>query len=181
MEVGTDQEFNYFLGNLIRRAAGAVGKAVRSPLGQALGGVLKNAAKNAAGQAIPIIGDAIGSKIGGRFGPAVGNAFSSFASTALGLEAEMLNEEDLEFEGAKQFVRLAGNAVSQAVNASPAANPRAVAQAAVTNAARALAPGLLRSGTTAAAAPVALPAGVVIRGRSGRWVRRGSKIVLLGV
>ena len=65
LEVRNEQELNHFLGNLIRKAAGLLGKAVNSPLGQSLGGILKSSAKNAALQAVPVISDAIGSRIGG--------------------------------------------------------------------------------------------------------------------
>ena len=60
LEVSNEQELNHFLGNLIRKAAGAIGSAVNSPLGQQLGGILKSSARNAALQAVPVISDASG-------------------------------------------------------------------------------------------------------------------------
>src|SRR5258705_537753 len=80
-------------------------------------------------------------------------------------------------EGGKQFVRLAANTVQKATAAAPSADPRAVAQSAVTQAVQALAPGLLQS----AAGGLAAAAGNGGGGRSGRWLRRGNRIVLLGV
>src|SRR5262245_3766691 len=47
LEVSDEAELDQFLGNLIKRAGGAVGKFVSSPVGQAIGGVLKAAAKKA--------------------------------------------------------------------------------------------------------------------------------------
>jgi hypothetical protein len=88
----------------------------------------------------------------------------------------MLSQEEVDLEGAKQFVRLAANTVQRATAAAPSADPRAVAQRAVTQAARVLAPGLLRATAGPAAAP-----GYGANGRSGRWMRRGNRIVLFGV
>lgn len=174
LEIGNEQELDQFLGRLIKRAGGAVRRAISSPLGQQLFGILKDNAKNAARQALPLIGGTIGTRIGGRVGPAIGNAFSSVAGAALGLEGETLSQEDREFEGAKQFVRMAGRAVANATAASPVADPRSVARNAVAAAAQILAPGLVRAGVPATSAAIG-------GGRSGRWIRRGSKIVLLGV
>jgi hypothetical protein len=84
-----------------------------------------------------------------------------------------------EFEAAQTFVRLAGDAVKNATSAPPGANPNAVAQAAVTQAAQVHAPGLL--GPEPAPGPGGMiPGGPVGRGRSGQWVRRGHKIILFG-
>ena len=54
-----------------------------------------------------------------------------------------MEQEELEFEGAKQFVRLAAETVKKAASAPPNADPRVVAQNAAVAAARKLAPGLL--------------------------------------
>lgn len=178
LEVRDEQELDRFLGSLIRRAGSAIGRAIQSPTGQAIGGVLKNAAKDAARQIIPIGSQALGSAIGGRLGPIIGNGVASMATTALGLEAETMNQEDREFEGARQFVRLAGNVVKR--TASSRGDPRAAARAAIGAAAQALAPGLSPSGGGGMgyATGGASTAQSGARGQSGRWVRRGSKIVL---
>lgn len=174
LEVRDEQELNHFLGDLIRKAGGAVGSAIRSPLGQQLGGILKSAARNAALQAVPVISDAIGSRIGGRLGPAVAKGLTAFGTTAIGEEYEGFNQEDREFEGAKQFVQLAANTVKNAVTAPPG-DPRLVARSALVDAARMIAPGLLQAGAAASAAPRAG------RGsQSGVWYRRGNKIILQG-
>jgi hypothetical protein len=172
LEITDEQELDQFLGDLIRRAGSAIGKVVRSPIGQAVGGVLKGVAK----RALPVAGGALGGWVGGPLGARIGSSLASAAGSALGLEAEMLSQEELELEGAKQFVRLAANTVQKATAAAPSADPRAVAQRAVTQAARALAPGLLR-----ATAGPAVAAGYGANGRSGRWMRRGNRIVLFGV
>jgi hypothetical protein len=175
LEVGDEQELNHFLGNLIRKASGLLGKAANSPLGQSLGGILKSAAKNAALQAVPVISDAIGSRVGGRLGPSIASGLTAFGTSALNQEYEALNQEDREFEGAKQFVRLAADTVKNATAAPPGVDPRAAARSAIIRAARTVAPGLLQAAGAVSRAPQA--GGY---GQSGVWIRRGNKIVLQG-
>jgi hypothetical protein len=180
LEVRDEQELNHFLGDLIRKASGVLGKVVNSPLGQQLGGILKSSAKNAALQAVPVISGAIGRRIGGRLGPSIASGLTAFGTSALNQEYEALNQEDREFEGAKQFVQLAANTVKHAVAAPQGANPRAVARAALVKAARSVAPGLLQTAGAGNGMPQALPyAGG--SGRSGVWYRRGDVLVLKNV
>jgi hypothetical protein len=176
LEVRDEQELNHFLGNLIKRASGLLGRGMSSPLGQSLGGILKGAAKDAARQAVPVVSDAVGSRIGGRLGSSVAKGLTAFGTSALNLEYEALSHEDREFEGAQQFVRLASETVRNAVAAAPGADPRAVAQSALARAAQAVVPGMLPAAGGAGAAQAA-----GLRGQSGRWLRRGSKIVLFNV
>jgi hypothetical protein len=176
LEVTNEEELNHFLGSLMKRAAGAVGSALKSPVGQALGGVLKGAAK----KALPMVGSAVGGYFGGAAGAKLGGKLASSAGQMFGLETEGLSHEDEAFEVAKQYVRFAGDAVKNAA-AAPAGDPRSVAQAAAAQAAQRLAPGLLpgAGGQARPGAPAAL-AGAA-GGRSGRWVRRGNRIILYGV
>ena len=175
LEIRDEQELNHFIGDLIRKAGGALGSAIRSPLGQQLGGILKSSARNAALQAVPVISDAIGSRIGGRLGPSIAKGLTAFGTSALGQEYEAVNQEDSEFEGARQFVRLAADTVKNAVSAPTGADPRAVARSAFVKAARTAAPGLLQAGGISN--PVARSGAP---GQSGVWYRRGNKIVLQG-
>jgi hypothetical protein len=174
LEVRDEAELDRFLGSLIKKAGSAIGKVVKSPVGQAIGGILKGAAK----KALPIAGAALGGWVGGPLGAKVGSGLASMAGKALGLELEALSAEDREFEGAKQFVRFAGEAVKNAATAPPTANLQTVANAAAAAAARKFAPGLLTSGGGAA---LSSSAGSLGRGGSGRWVRRGNRIILFGV
>jgi uncharacterized protein (DUF697 family) len=171
LAVTNEAELDQFLGNFIRKVGSVAGKVIRSPIGQAVGGVLKGVAK----KALPLAGGAIGGYFGGPLGAKIGSGLASAAGSALGLEAEALEQEDREFEGAKQFVRVAADTVRKAAAASPNADPRAVAQAAAIAAAKRFAPGLVG----AAAGPIA--GAVIGRGQTGRWLRRGTKIVLFGV
>jgi hypothetical protein len=164
LEIHSEAELDQFLGNLIKRATKAVGAFARSPIGQALGGALKRVAKTA----LPIAGRALGTMVGGPLGGMVGGKLGNFASGLFETELEGLSQEDREFEVAKRFVRLAGSAAQAAARSPFNGDPRAIAQRALTLAARTYAPGLAQ--------------GIVGRGQhSGRWVRRGRTIVLFGV
>ncbi|QEY18607.1 hypothetical protein D0C16_23035 [Cellvibrio sp. KY-GH-1] len=167
LEINNEEELNYFLGKLVKRAAGAIGKVARSPIGQALGGVLKTVAK----KALPIAGGALGGFVGGPLGAKIGSSLAGYAGSALGLEAEFLNQEDREFEGAKQFVRIAGDTVKNALAAPGNTSPQIAAQNAVMQSTRVFAPGLLSGASPRRSS----------NSTSGRWVRRGRNIVLLNV
>jgi hypothetical protein len=164
--VASEEELDQFLGKLIKKVAQGAGKALRSPLGQAVGGVLKGVAK----KALPLAGGALGTFVGGPLGAKIGSGVAAAAGDALGLEGETLGEGEEEFEGAKQFVRVAADTINKAVTAPPSAEPRAVAQSAAVSAAGQLAPGLVSPGAS----------GRPGRRQSGRWMRRGHTIVILG-
>jgi len=170
MEVSSEQELEQFLGDLIKSAGSAIGSFVKSPVGQALGGALKNVAK----QALPIAGQALGGYIGGPAGAQIGGQLGSAAGGLFELEGEN------EFEAAQTFVRIAGDAVKNAAAAPPGANPQAVAQNAVAQAVQAHAPGLQPEPPHPAGGFGGYEHGSFARGRSGRWIRRGAKIILFG-
>jgi uncharacterized protein (DUF697 family) len=173
----TDEaELEQFLGKLfrgawrgIRKVGSAVGRIARP-----LGGILKGIAK----KALPFVGGALGSFIPiPGVGTAVGTALGSAVSKALEMELEGLSPEDREFEMARRFVRLAGTAAQQAAQAQPNADPVAAARAAVMAAAQG--PGMLQGAASPAPRATATRAGRP--GSSGRWIRRGRSIILLGV
>lgn len=166
LSVSNEQELNHFLGDLIKKAGSAVGKFVKSPIGQQLGGMLKGVAK----QALPMAGAALGNLVLPGVGGAIGGKLASAAGSMFGLELEGLSQEDREFEAAKQFVRLAADATKTAVTAPSAANAAAVARDAVTQAAQKFAPGLVTGSNGRSGG-----------GLTGRWVRRGRRIVIYGV
>jgi hypothetical protein len=163
--VTNEAELDRFLGDLISKAGNAIGQVVRSPIGQAVGGLLKGAAK----KALPLAGAALGGYVGGPLGAQIGSGLATAAGSALGLEAEFMNAEDREFEGAKKFVEMAGQAVKSAVTAPPTGNPMAAAQSAVVAAAKKIVPGLLKEG-------IAMPGQ---QARTGRWVRHGRNIIIV--
>jgi hypothetical protein len=155
LEVSNEQELDHFLGNLFNKIAGTIGRVIKSPVGQALGGVLKQVAK----KALPIAGGALGTFVGGPMGGMVGSKLASMAGDAFGLEYEGLSPEDRDFERAKRYVRFAGHAAKKAALAPPQVHPDTVAKAAVEDAAKKFAPGLLApvAGVAAAAATPTVP------------------------
>ena len=170
LNVTDDEELEYFLGSLIKKATRRARKFIKSKARRHLGGLLRRVAR----KALPIAGGAIGGFFGGPAGSALGSRFASFAGKRFGLELEGLSPEDQEFEVARSFVRFAGAAAQKAAAAPESVPAVKAANAAVADAARKHAPGLIRGGMSSALTP---PSG----GRSGRWVRRGRRIVLLGV
>lgn len=193
LSIGSEAELDHFLGGLIRKAGGAIGRFVKSPVGQSLGGILKGAAK----QALPMLGAAAGNLLLPGVGGMIGGKLASSAGNLLGLELEGLSQEDQEFEAARQVVRFAGAAASQAAQAAPNAPPQQAAQSAAAAAAQQYAPGLLRppvgagggfgTGAGIGKLPGAATNGHAHAGRhcahpkSGRWIRKGKTIILLGV
>jgi hypothetical protein len=160
LTLSSEEELDQFLGKLFKK----VGKGLK-PLGK----ILKPLAKTL----LPIAGKAAGTFFGGPVGGALGGKLGSLASNLFEVDLESLSPEDQEVEVAKRFVRLASAAAQQAAEAPPSANPMAAARAAVATAARTHAPGLLRqrAGQGSAASPLA---------RTGRWIRHGRKIIVLG-
>jgi hypothetical protein len=171
--VASEEELDHFLGGLIKKLAkGAAGKLLRSPTGQAVGGVLKGVAR----KALPLAGGGLDSL--GSLGAKISSGVASASGDAPDGEGELLSQEDQQFEGAKQFVRLAADTVKKAAAAPTAADPRTVAKSAAISAARQLAPGLLKAGASHQPAGGGGQGG---HGQSGRWARRGNTIVLYGV
>jgi uncharacterized protein (DUF697 family) len=168
LSVTNEAELDQFLGGLIKRVGRGVGKFVRGPVGRALGGALKRVGK----VALPIAGKAVGGFFGGPAGAAIGGKLGSLATRLFEVDLEGMNYEDQEFEVARRFVRLAGAAAQNAASAPPTQNPQAAARNAVAAAARRHAPGMFRRGSAV------FPAG---GRRTGRWMRRGRKIILMDV
>jgi hypothetical protein len=86
---------------------------------------------------------------------------------------------DREFEAAKTFVQVAGKAAQTAANASPSAPPVAVAKNAVINASRNHIKRRRhrRQGASNYGGYSSNGGG---NRRTGRWVRRGNKIIIFG-
>lgn len=174
LEVTSEAELDRFLGDLIGRAGQAIGKFVRSPEGRAIGGILKGAAK----QVLPGIGSAIGGYFGGANGAKLGQDVASAAGRAFGLELEGLSGEDRDFEVAQRYVNFAAEAVKNLAVGPSGLDPRAAANAAVVAAAKTHAPGLLSPRQAGMEPPASSP---FPTGHSGRWIRRGNKIILHGI
>ena len=187
LSVTNEQELEQFLGDFLSKAVSTVSNIARSPIGQAIGGVLKGVAS----KALPMAGTALGGFIGGPLGAKIGGGIANAATQALGLEyGEMQESGEREFDGARQFVRLAADTARNAVAAAQSGvDPRKAAQSAAVAAASQIAPALLSgaagAGSTALTAAGRNGGGLLAAagapGHSGRWVRRGQHIVLFGV
>ncbi len=130
------------------------GRAVGSFVRSPVGQALGGALKSAVKQGLPTVGSALGGMIGGAQGAKIGGQLGSFASGQI---------NEMEMETAKDIVRMAGNAVKTAAAAPAGSNPVAIAKAAVAQAVK------------------SLPAATARGAAQGRWIRRGNRIVLLGV
>ncbi|HAV43251.1 TPA: hypothetical protein DCX15_04475 [bacterium] len=166
LEITDEAELDQFLGRLIRRVGRGIGKIIRSPVGRILGRVLKGVAR----RALPVLGGAVGGYFGGPMGAAVGSRLATGAGRLFGLELEGLSLEDQEFEVARRFVRFAGTAARNVAVAPPNIDPQTTVRRAALDAAKRHVPGLITALSPLAAG-----------GRSGKWIRRGRRIILLGV
>lgn len=177
LTLSSEEELDYFLGKVFKKAWRGIKKIGRKVV-RPLGGVLKSVAK----KALPFVGGALGSFIPiPGVGTAVGTALGSAVGKALEMELEGLSDEDREFELSKRFVRLAGIAARKAAQAPQNVHPLAAVRSALTTAAQQVQQeagwgrGASYSGSRF---PGSRYGG---SRRSGRWVRRGSTIVLHGV
>jgi hypothetical protein len=180
LEVSDEEELEQFLGKLIRKASravrGAAEKLLHSRAGRALRGLLKNTAR----KALPIVGRAVGTYFGGPSGAAAGGKLASTAGRLFGLELEGMSGEDQEFEVARRFVRLGASAAQKVARAGSSASPNVV-RGALAAAARTHAPGLLAPDSAGAhAGGMQHSRGGSHASSSGRWVRRGRRIVVFG-
>src|SRR5262249_50343082 len=185
LEITNEAELEEFLGGLVK----AAGSFIKSPVGQALGGVLKDVAKTA----LPVVGGALGSMVAPGVGTAIGSKLGSMAGNlvAMGYGTERQQEQ---FEVARKVIQLTTNAAQAAQAAPPHLPPQVVAQQAVSQAAHEL--GI--SGETQemqgeygyrSRYPRRYGRGYGSsysdydngRAMSGRWIRRGRRIIVLGV
>lgn len=172
LSVSSEEELDQFLGKLFRgvwRGIKKVGRFV-GKIAKPLGRVLKAVAK----KALPFVGGALGSFIPiPGVGTAIGSAVGGALSKALETEFGELSQEEREFEMARRFVRLAGTAARQVALASPDGDAQALAEAALVAAARRHFPNLpIMAGNSHGRPGSRL---------TGRWMRRGQSIVLLGL
>jgi hypothetical protein len=181
LEIGSEQELDHFLGDLVKKAASFAGKALNLPTGSSLTSILKSLGK----KVLPMAGGALGTMFGGPVGTALGSKIGSFASGMLGSEYGEMSAEDRDFDAARRFVRLSAEAAQQAASAPPQVAPAAAAQAAVLDAAKKYAPALLSATPTLPGmgpqAPQHQCACGAHRKQRGAWFRRGHHIVLVGV
>ncbi len=172
LSVSNEDELDQFIGKLLKKAGRAAGKFIRSPIGKHIGGIIKGAAKSA----LPMVGSALGNVFLPGVGGALGGKLASSAGSLLGLELEGLSQEDQEFEIARQIVRFGGAAANNAAEIAPTTPPQQAAQTAAVSAAQQYAPGLLKPNANAKGQCGCHKR----RSNSGRWVRNGKNIIIIG-
>jgi hypothetical protein len=173
MAVSSEAEMDQFLGKMFSGAGKGIKKvgSVVGKIAKPLGGVLKAIAK----KALPFVGGALGSFIPiPGVGTAIGSALGSALSKALELEYGELEQEEAELEMARRFVRIAATAAQQAVSAPPAADAMTAVNQALVFAARRHLP------STDLSAVDRIAPGVGGARHSGRWIRQGGNIVVVG-
>jgi hypothetical protein len=126
LEAASGPELDAVLRDLIGRAGQAAGKVISPAEGNAIGGVLKGAAQ--------------------RVLSGIGTDMPHGAGRAFGLELEGLSNEDREFEIGRSYVDFAGEAIRNLTSQPRFLHPEEAADAAVVEAARTHAPGLLSRG-----------------------------------
>lgn len=193
LTVSSDRELDRFLAGLVGRGVQAVGRALSGPVGQAV----VTAARPLVEAALPALSGAAGQGWGG---PPPGASIDPAAARELGLELEGMSYEDRELEVAKQVVRLASTAGAMASTAPANAPPEMVANEAVAAAQAQVAPGAAGAGAGVDGPPPGGGAGMpepppmnggawgagpgpaagLAGATSGRWFRRGNRIVILG-
>jgi hypothetical protein len=137
--IQSEEELEEFLGKLIKKAGGAIKSFANSSAGKALGGVLKTVAS----KALPIAGAALGNMVLPGVGGMIGSKLASAGGKLFGLELEGMSAQDQEFEVARRFVRLSGEAARQAAQMPVQGSPVNAAKDAVLAAAQVHAPGLV--------------------------------------
>lgn len=168
LAVSSDEEMDEWFKSLWRKAKRGVKKYGRKAYRYAKRGI-----KKAAKIGLPIAGRAIGTYFGGPLGGKVGGKLGGWASKYFEMELEGLSPEDQEFEIARRFVRFSGAATKNAMKLSNRMPAQAAVSVGFKKAARKHAPGMLKN--------KAGGRGRIARGKkSGRWLRRGNKIVLFG-
>ncbi|NHQ93407.1 hypothetical protein [Janthinobacterium lividum] len=167
LEVASEEELEQFLGNVFKSVWKGVNKmgSTIAKMAKPLGGALKAVARTA----LPFVGGALGSMIPvPGVGTALGSALGRAASNALEMEMEGEAEgeapADRELALARRFVRIAGQAARLAGDSDGSA--RAV-ESALTRA--------LHQQLPHFRSPAPQP-----EDESGRWRRRGNRIVVMG-
>jgi hypothetical protein len=180
LSVSDEQELDQFLGGLLKKAGRALGGALRGGPGRMLGGLLRGLAK----RVLPMAGGALGSLALPGIGTSLGANAGQSLGKLFGLELEGLSLEDQEFEVARSFVKLAGEAAKNAAT-TPVADPLTAARNAIQQAASTHAPGI--AGMLARGRPAGGMAYGVARkpcncgAKQGKWIRQGNRIILIGM
>ncbi|MEZ5040231.1 MAG: hypothetical protein R2828_10070 [Saprospiraceae bacterium] len=177
LAVTSDEELDELFGKIWSKAK----KGLRKVSGSAFS-LAKKGLKKAAKVGLPIAGKMVGSYFGGPLGRKLGGKLGSYASSFFEMELEGLSAEDQEFEIAKRFVRFGGNAMRNAARNSGRMPANKAVSLGFAKAARKYAPGLLRRRRPIGVPPKKYRTISTSNGSaSGRWIRKGGKIILFGL
>lgn len=189
LSISNEEEWEQFLGKLFRgigRGLKKFGRFVGRRILKPLGGALKGLAK----KALPFIGGALGSFIPiPGVGTAIGSAVGGALSKALEMELGEMEGDEAEFEIARRVVRIAATAAQQASGSDPDGGSETALRDALIAAARRHVPSFAAHEQELLAqaemeAEEESPAESEAGGSgaaSGRWLRRGNRVILLGV
>ena len=180
LEAQDEGEVEQFLGGLVDKVRKKLGAIVPANLKQALVANLKRVA----GMALPKAGALLGNLVAPGVGGAIGGTVAANAAKMFGLELEGMSYEDQQFEVARRVVGLGVEATknaSQAAQTGMSAPALQVAKDAVVAAAQTHAPGLAAAAMGASQERRPYGSGGWERRRSGRWYRRGGRIILVGL
>jgi hypothetical protein len=136
LDTTTEVELRKFLGGLVADAGRRSGGRLPDPAAQALVDRLARTAL----QTVPTLASVIGAGVADA--GSWQNSPTAMASRVYGLSLEGISAEDRDYEIARQFVRFAQAATTEAAHRGASRSATATANAAITAAAREFAPGL---------------------------------------
>jgi hypothetical protein len=164
LDVTNETELREYLGGLVADVVGRSGGRLSASTGRALvDGLVKTAE-----QTVPTLSIVL--EVGMVPVSPRGASPAAMAARVYGLELEGMSAEDRDYEIARQFVRFAQAATTEAAHPQAALPDAPAVNAAFAAAAREFAPGLLPPRDTISPGPV-----------SGPWTRTGNTLVLHGL
>lgn len=192
----SDEEVDQFLGSLLKKAVSRIklpsfgrrrgrkrrprprprprAPFGRSPYGQQLKRNFVSSAKRFGRTMIPSLGRNLGGYFGnrwggprgGQYGGGAGHNIGNWVVDRLGWELEGLAPEEQELKVAKKIIKIAKAAAKKAATTTKKAPPKVIIKAALKAAAKRHLAGSGKKSTGSR--------------YSGRWIRRGNKIVVMG-
>jgi peptidoglycan hydrolase-like protein with peptidoglycan-binding domain len=177
LSVTNEQELDHFLGDLISDIGKTAGGYASSAASQTMGGILKSAAK----QVLPLLSSVLRGDTTGLRGVKAGGPLMADGDKVFGLELGEMSQADREFEAAMRYVKFARHAVKRATEADPNLPPAEQAKAAVVDAAKQYAPGLVSAAQSIVTGAEQSGANHHPHRRSGHWFRKGNDIVIQGL
>ena len=161
LELEDERGIAEFLASLVAKTATGGPRLLHTALGQSLVGALEQAAR----RVLPIHSTSLSGPTSNALGVTSVNDLKRKAAELFGIELEGLSSEDKEFALAQQFVRFAADTIRRSTDSETRGDPSRTVEAALVQAAREHAPGLL------AQHALRLPL-------QGRWRRSGNRIIV---